>query len=73
MKKSLELDKDPNEYFIDYARKYGEEKYREEIPYLLWGVEDIALDVKQCLEADRTLSEMFPDKYPLKVEDDVDI
>ena len=65
----MKLEKDPAEYFMDYAEKYGEDQYEEEIPYLLWDVEGIAQDVKACLEAGKTLSEMFPDRYPMELGD----
>ena len=73
MKKYWELDKDPSEYLEEYAKRFGEETYQKELPYLLWDIEWIALDVKYCLEQGKTLSELFPEKYPIILDDDVEV
>ena len=68
MKKYWELDKDPSEYLEEYAERFGAETYEKELPVLLWDIEWIALDVKSCLEQGKTLSELFPEKYPIEIE-----
>ena len=65
----MTLEKDPSEYLKEYAEKNGKNLYEKEIPYLLWNVEEIAMDVMVCLEQNKTLSEVFPNKYPMELGD----
>lgn len=73
MRKSWALDKDPSEYLIEYAERFGKEQYEKEIPCLLWDILTIVGDVRNCLVQNKTLSELYPSKYPMKIEEGADI
>ena len=77
MKKFLELNKDPSEYLREYSRKYGIEKYQEEMKYISqekdWCT---AMEIRKARETDldniaelyianwkETYKGLLPDEY----------
>ena len=60
---------DTTKYINAYVERHGMVAFEEEVPYLLWNMDEVAQDIKVCMEEGLTLSQKFPSKYPIVLDE----